>query len=294
MQLTRRPYILIVLDGWGYSDNTTYNAIHSAHKPNWDRLWEEYPHALINASGTDVGLPDSQMGNSEVGHMNIGAGRIVAQEFTRISQAIEDGSFFHNEVLCGTFARAAADGSALHILGLLSPGGVHSHQDHICALVDLANRYDLKEIYIHAFLDGRDTPPKSAEEYLHDVQLKMTELGKGRFASIVGRYYAMDRNENWDRTRAAFELICNGEAEYQSRDPFIAVDMAYERRETDEFVKPTAILKPGEEAIRINDGDVVVFANYRADRTRQLTRAFTEPEFDGFPRTRVPDVGALE
>jgi len=293
MQLTRRPYILIVLDGWGYSDNTTYNAIHSAHKPNWDRLWEEYPHALINASGTDVGLPDSQMGNSEVGHMNIGAGRIVAQEFTRISQAIEDGSFFHNEVLCGTFARAAADGSALHILGLLSPGGVHSHQDHICALVDLANRYDLKEIYIHAFLDGRDTPPKSAEEYLHDVQLKMTELGKGRFASIVGRYYAMDRNENWDRTRAAFELICNGEAEYQSRDPFIAVDMAYERGETDEFVKPTAILKPGEEAIRINDGDVVVFANYRADRTRQLTRAFTEPEFDGFPRTRVPDVGAF-
>jgi 2,3-bisphosphoglycerate-independent phosphoglycerate mutase len=293
MQLTRRPYILIVLDGWGYSDNTNYNAIHSAHKPNWDRLWEEYPHTLINASGTDVGLPDAQMGNSEVGHMNIGAGRIVAQEFTRISQAIEDGSFFRNEVLCSAFDKAAAQGRALHILGLLSPGGVHSHQDHICALMELGNRYDLKDIYVHAFLDGRDTPPKSAEEYLHDVQLKMTELGKGRFASIVGRYYAMDRNENWDRTRAAFELICNGEAEFQSKDPFIAVDMAYERGETDEFVKPTAILKPGEERIRVDDGDVVVFANYRADRARQLSRPFTEPGFDAFPRNRVPDLGTF-
>jgi 2,3-bisphosphoglycerate-independent phosphoglycerate mutase len=293
MQLTHRPYILIVLDGWGYSENTNFNAIHSAHKPNWDSYWEDYPHVLINASGTDVGLPDAQMGNSEVGHMNIGAGRVVDQEFTRITRAIEDGSFFHNEVLCNAFDEVAANGKALHILGLLSPGGVHSHQDHICALVELGARHDVKDIYVHAFLDGRDTPPKSAEEYLHDVQMKMTELGRGRFASIIGRYYAMDRNHNWDRTRLAYDLICDGKAEFQSDDPFIAVDMAYARGETDEFVSPTAILKPGAGRVRINDGDAVVFANYRADRARQLTRPFTDTDFDGFPRERVPSLGTF-
>jgi len=293
MQLRHRPYILIVLDGWGYSENTNYNAIHSAHKPNWDRLWDEYPHTLINASGTDVGLPDAQMGNSEVGHMNIGAGRVVEQEFSRITRAVEDGSFFRNEILCNAFEKAAAAGKTLHILGLLSPGGVHSHQDHICALMELGSRYDFKDICIHAFLDGRDTPPKSAEEYLHDVQMKMTQLGKGRFASIIGRYYAMDRNNNWDRTRAAYELICDGKAEFRSDDPFIAVDKAYARGETDEFVSPTLVLKRGEERIRVEDGDVVVFANYRADRARQLSRAFTERDFDEFPRERDVRLGTF-
>ena len=291
MQLTHRPYILIVLDGWGYSDNTNFNAIHSAHKPNWDRYWEDYPHVLINASGTDVGLPDAQMGNSEVGHMNIGAGRIVDQEFTRITRAIEDGSFYDNPVLGRAFDRAATTGKAVHILGLLSPGGVHSHQDHICALMELATRHDVSDIYVHAFLDGRDTPPKSAEEYLHDVQLKMTQLGRGRFASIIGRYYAMDRNHNWERTRLAYELICDGKAEFQSDDPFIAVDMAYARDESDEFVSPTAILKPGAGCVRVEDGDVMIFANYRADRARQLAQAFIDPACTGFARARVPALG---
>lgn len=291
MQLAHRPYILIVLDGWGYSENTIFNAIHSAKKPNWDRFWTEYPHTLINASGLDVGLPDTQMGNSEVGHMNIGSGRIVAQDITRISQAIDDGSFFKNPVLCTAFKSAAKNGKAAHILGLLSPGGVHSHQDHIAALMELASQCGVEDIYIHAFLDGRDTPPKSAEEYLHDAQLKMLELGKGRFASIIGRYYAMDRNKHWDRTQAAYDLICNGKAEFQSEDAFIAVDMAYSRGETDEFVKPTAITGRGKQPVQIKDGDVVVFANFRSDRARQLSQAFTDPDFPHFKRERKVELG---
>lgn len=285
--------ILIVLDGWGYSENTIYNAIHSARKPAWDRLWEECPHTLINASGVEVGLPDNQMGNSEVGHMNIGSGRIVPQEFTRITRAIEDGSFFDNATLVGAFRAAAASGKAVHLLGLLSPGGVHSHQDHIFALLELASRCGAKRVYLHAFLDGRDTPPKSAEEYLHFARLKMDEIGVGRFASIVGRYYAMDRNNNWDRTRIAYDLISQGKAEYRSEDAFIAVDMAYARDETDEFVRPTAIVPRGEQPLRVEDGDVMVFANYRADRARQLARAFTKPDFSSFPRDHVPRLHAF-
>lgn len=291
MQLARRPYILIVLDGWGYSENTIYNAIHSAKKPNWDRLWSEYPHILINASGLEVGLPDTQMGNSEVGHMNIGSGRVVAQDITRISQAIDDGSFFKNPALCSAFEQAAKNNKAVHILGLLSPGGVHSHQDHISALMQLCSQCNVEHIYLHAFLDGRDTPPKSAEEYLHDVQLKMLELGKGQFASIVGRYFAMDRNKHWDRTKAAYDLICDGQAEFQSDDAFIAVDMAYSRGETDEFVKPTAIVGHGKKPVRVNDGDVMVFANFRSDRARQLAQAFTDPDFAQFERNRFVKLG---
>ncbi|MEX2353383.1 MAG: 2,3-bisphosphoglycerate-independent phosphoglycerate mutase, partial [Gammaproteobacteria bacterium] len=285
-----RPYVLIVLDGWGYSENTLFNAIHSAQKPVWDRLWRDCPHTLVSASGTDVGLPDAQMGNSEVGHMNIGSGRIVNQDFTRIMQSIEDGEFDRNEVLVPAFNRAADNGKALHIMGLLSSGGVHSHQDHIFALMDLAAQCGLKAIYLHAFLDGRDTPPKSAEEFLYDAQVKMRELGLGRFASVTGRYYAMDRNKSWDRTRLAYDLIVDGKAEYQAADPFIAVDQAYARDESDEFVRPTAIVPRGEEPVTINDGDVVMFANYRADRARQLAQAFTDPGFEHFERTRVPEL----
>jgi 2,3-bisphosphoglycerate-independent phosphoglycerate mutase len=290
MNLAHRPMILIVLDGWGYSENTAYNAIHSAKKPVWDRLWEECPHTLINASGLEVGLPDNQMGNSEVGHMNIGSGRIVHQEFTRITRAIEDGSFFDNEALGTAFRAAAAAGTAVHLLGLLSPGGVHSHQDHVFALLEFASRCGVKRVFLHAFLDGRDTPPKSAEEYLHYAQLKMEEIGTGRFASIVGRYYAMDRNNNWDRTRVAYDLISQGKAEFRSEDAFIAVDMAYARDETDEFVRPTAIVPRGGKPVRVETGDVMVFANYRADRARQLARAFTKPDFNGFEREYVPQL----
>ncbi|MBI1732529.1 MAG: 2,3-bisphosphoglycerate-independent phosphoglycerate mutase [Gammaproteobacteria bacterium] len=291
--MAHRPMVLIVLDGWGYSENTNYNAIHSARKPVWDRLWSECPHGLISASGLDVGLPDQQMGNSEVGHMNIGSGRVVHQEFTRISRAVEDGSFFRNETFTGAFRAAAANGKALHLLGLLSPGGVHSHQDHIYALLELAARCEVRDVHLHAFLDGRDTPPKSAAEYLHLAQIKMREVGCGRFASIVGRYFAMDRNNHWDRTQKAYDLISSGTAAHVCSDAFIAVDLAYARGETDEFVAPTAIVRRGGKPVRVEDGDVMVFANYRADRARQLARAFTWPAFDNFPRAHVPKLAAF-
>jgi len=293
MQIAHRPIVLIILDGWGYTENTVYNAIYSAHKPVWEKIWAEYPHTLIRASGTEVGLPAEQMGNSEVGHMTIGAGRIVDLEFSRISNAIAEGSFFENGILCKAFREAAAADKAVHLLGLLSPGGVHSHQDHIYALMKLADQCGVEKIYLHAFLDGRDTPPKSAEEYIHQTYLRMRELGKGRFASIVGRYYAMDRNKRWERTKAAYDLISQGKAEYRSNDVFIAVDMAYARGETDEFVRPTAITMPGEPPVKVEDGDVLVFANYRADRARQLARAFTKPDFQSFERERVPELGAF-
>jgi len=293
MQVSHKPTILIVLDGWGHTDNTVYNAIYSANKPTWERVWEDYPHTLISASGIDVGLPASQMGNSEVGHMNIGSGRIVDQEFTRITRALEDGSFYKNENLNSAFKNAAENNKAVHLLGLLSSGGVHSHEDHVYALMELAANCGVRTIYLHAFLDGRDTPPKCAEESIHNAQLKMKELGVGRFASIIGRHYAMDRNNRWDRTKLAYDLISQGKAEYRSVDPFIAVDMAYARGESDEFIKATAITKQGEPPITVDDGDVIVFANYRADRARQLARAFTKPEFKAFERERVPKLSAF-
>ncbi len=287
MQLTQKPYVLLILDGWGYSENTLFNAIHSAKKPVWDNLWKQYPHTLVSASGTDVGLPDLQMGNSEVGHMNIGSGRIVHQEFTRIMQAIEDGDFFRNKTLLTAFKRAKESNASLHILGLLSPGGVHSHQDHIFALLELAKQCGLKNAYLHAFLDGRDTPPKSAQEYVHQAQVNMRETGIGSFASITGRYYAMDRNNAWDRTKLAYDVIMDGQSEFEAEDPFIAIDIAYERGETDEFVKPTSILQEDGSRIQIKDGDIVVFANYRADRARQLSQSMTDPEFKNFEITRT-------
>ncbi|MBF8268676.1 MAG: phosphoglyceromutase [Gammaproteobacteria bacterium] len=288
MQLTHRPFILIVLDGFGYSERSEYNAIQAARKPTWDRLWREYPHALINASGTHVGLPGEQMGNSEVGHMNIGSGRIVRQEFSRISAAIEDGSFFHNEVLVSTCAAVARTGKAIHILGLLSDGGVHSHQDHINALIQMAHSTGVKNIYLHAFLDGRDTPPQSAGQYIDRVERQFSVLGHGRIASITGRYYAMDRNNNWDRVATAYQLLSQGIGQYRSPSAREALAAAYARKETDEFVKPTAIVPPGAEALQVADGDAIIFANFRADRARQLSMAFTERNFDRFPRGRVP------
>jgi len=280
--------ILIVLDGWGYSEETQYNAIHSARKPNWDRFWAEYPHMLIGASGTDVGLPDRQMGNSEVGHMHIGAGRLVPQEFTRISMAIEDGSLLRNETLAEPMRKAAASGRAVHLLGLLSPGGVHSHEEHFLAVLEMAAREGVEHIHVHAFLDGRDTPPRSAAESLALVQARCQALGRGRIASIIGRYYAMDRNKSWERTRTAYQLITEGRAPHSARDPLIALDMAYQRGENDEFVEATTIVPAGAETVRVADGDVVVFMNYRADRARQLTAAFTETDFAHFDRLRVP------
>ena len=288
IQLVHKPVILIILDGWGHTDNTEYNAIYSAHKPNWDQIWEQYPHTLINASGLDVGLPATQMGNSEVGHMNIGAGRVVDQEFTRITRAINDGTFYKNKILNDAFDFATKNNKAVHLLGLLSAGGVHSHEDHIFALMELAKKCGVKKLYLHVFLDGRDTSPKCAVESIHKVQLKIKELNIGHIASLIGRYYSMDRNKHWDRTKFAYDLISQGKADYRSSDPFIAIDMAYARNESDEFISPTAITNDGENPITVEDDDIIIFANYRADRARQLTRAFTKPDFIAFERERLP------
>lgn len=293
MSVVKNPLALIILDGWGHTDHTFYNAVYSAKKPTWEALWKQYPHRLLHASETYVGLPAQQMGNSEVGHMTIGAGRLVEQEFSRITHALKDGSFATNERLNQAFNQAADTNKAVHILGLLSAGGVHGHHDHILALLALATERDVKDVYLHAFLDGRDTPPKSAAENIYIAQMRMQELGAGQFASIIGRFYAMDRNKHWQRTRQAYDLISQGKAEYRTDNPFIAVDMAYARGETDEFVSATAITKNGRPPVQVENGDVIVFANYRADRARQLARAFTKKDFKSFPRERFPQLSTF-
>ncbi len=287
------PIMLIVLDGWGHSDDIEYNAIHSANKPTWDRLWNNHPHTLIRCSGNDVGLPDQQMGNSEVGHMHLGSGRLVNQDLTRISQSIATRDFYTNPILKPSLERAAKTNKAVHLLGLLSPGGVHSHEEHLLALVELAQQAGVERVFIHAFLDGRDTPPKSAAPSIQLVQQKCKALGIGEIATIVGRYYAMDRNNNWDRTQTAYELIVAGHAVHEASDPQLALEQAYQRDESDEFVTATAIVSDPQQKIVVEDGDVVVFANFRADRARQLTRAFTDPNFSEFERSRMGTLGSF-
>ena len=287
------PVMLIVLDGWGHSEDTEYNAIRAAHTPVWDRLWSQCPHSLIRCSGTDVGLPDQQMGNSEVGHMHIGAGRLIDQDFSRIGKAIADGEFARNPVLLAACRQAAAKGRALHILGLASPGGVHSHEDHLLALLDLAHQQGVQRVYVHAFLDGRDTPPQSAAASLRRIDEHARELGNAQLASVIGRYFAMDRNNNWARIASAYGLLVDGFAPFTAPSALAALELAYARNETDEFVQATAIVAAGQAPARIVDGDVVVFANFRADRARQLTSALTAPVFDQFVRKRVPHLGTF-
>ena len=288
MVQVQHPVLLVVLDGWGYSEETRFNAIHAARTPHWDQLWQGSPHTLIRCSGLDVGLPDDQMGNSEVGHMHLGAGRLVYQDYTRISKSIADGDFFDNAVFRDAFELAARADRAVHLLGLLSPGGVHSHETHTVALIELARRCGVRRLYVHAFLDGRDMPPKSAAPSLDLIERSCAEAGLGRIASLIGRYYAMDRNKAWDRVQQAYDLLVDGRAPQRAPTAKAALEAAYARGETDEFVTATAI---GDEHVRIEDGDVVVFTNFRADRARQLTLALTAPHFDGFPRTRVPALG---
>ena len=282
------PVLLLILDGFGYREEADSNAILAARKPNWDGLWRDYPHTLINASEKHVGLPSQQMGNSEVGHLNIGAGRIVYQDLSRVDVAIEDGSFYQNAALSGAIDAAKQNGGTLHIMGLLSAGGVHSHENHIHAMLEMAARRGLKKVCLHAFLDGRDTPPKSAAQPLAALQQKCDELGTGRIASIVGRFYAMDRDNRWERVQPAYDLLTQGTAEYCATDALAALEAAYARGESDEFVKPTLIQPAGEQAAGMQDGDAVVFMNFRADRAREITRALTDPAFDGFERARVP------
>ena len=285
------PGLLIILDGFGYREECEDNAICQARKPHWDVLWQTYPHTTIDASEKWVGLPKNQMGNSEVGHMSIGAGRVVYQDFTRIENAIESGEFFRNPVLLKAVDTARESGHALHIMGLVSPGGVHSHESHIHAMIDLAARGGAPRVYVHAFLDGRDTPPRSAEPSLTALTRKCEALANARIASICGRYYAMDRDQRWDRVAAAYDLITQGKAPYRAPDAVTGLRMAYARGESDEFVKPTVIAPEGAEPARMNDGDVAVHMNFRADRARQLTRALTDPKFDGFERAVVPRFG---
>jgi 2,3-bisphosphoglycerate-independent phosphoglycerate mutase len=287
------PVLLIILDGFGYREETDYNAILAARKPNWDRLWRDYPHTLLNASEKFVGLPSGQMGNSEVGHLNIGAGRVVYQDLSRVDVAIEDGSFYTNPALSKAVASAKQNGSALHIMGLLSPGGVHSHENHLFAMLEMAARAGLKKVYLHAFLDGRDTPPKSAAQSLQLLQEKCTALGIGKIASIVGRFYAMDRDNRWERVQPAYELLTQGRAEFTATDALSGLGLAYARGESDEFVKATAIVPQGESAATMQDGDVVIFMNFRADRAREITRALTDKAFDGFHRAYIPKLASL-
>ena len=286
----KQSVLLLILDGIGCRKEREDNAVALAGKPNWDRLWERYPHGLLEASESSVGLPKAQMGNSEVGHLNIGAGRIVYQELTRIDLSIEKGEFQANPVLIDAIRQAVERKSALHIMGLVSPGGVHSHESHIHAMLEMAAKGGVENIILHAFLDGRDTPPKSAASSLKALEEKCVLLGKGKIASVVGRYYAMDRDKRWDRVEKAYDLITRGIADYRFDDSVSALHAAYGRGETDEFVKATAIHPEGEPPRGMQDGDVVVFMNYRADRAREITSCLTSEDFQGFERACFPRI----
>ncbi|MDX9875413.1 MAG: 2,3-bisphosphoglycerate-independent phosphoglycerate mutase [Spongiibacteraceae bacterium] len=294
MTQAKKPVVLIILDGWGYREEPDNNAIYHARKPFWDQLWSEQPRTLISGSGLDVGLPDGQFGNSEVGHMALGSGRVDYQSITRIDKAIEDGSFFSNAAFTEAVDKAVSAGKAVHVLGLLSSGGVHSHENHIHAMVELAAQRGAQQVYAHAFLDGRDTPPRSAEASLDALARRFGELGCGRIASIIGRYYAMDRDNRWERVQAAYDLMTAGIADYEAATAVDGLHAAYERGEDDEFVKATRIVGAGEAPVTINDGDVVVFMNFRADRAREISRAFLAgPGFTGFERQRQPQLAAF-
>ena len=276
-----KPVVLMILDGWGYREDPADNALALADLPHWRRLWAGAPHTLVHTEGRHVGLPDGQMGNSEVGHMNLGAGRVVYQDLTRVDAAIEDGSFFANAELRAACEAARANGGTLHVLGLMSPGGVHSHEAHVFAMLQLAAREGVP-VQVHAFLDGRDMPPRSAEPSLRALQAACEAHGNARIATVGGRYFAMDRDKRWDRVRKAWDAMVEAQAAHAAPDALAALAEAYARGENDEFVAPTVLA--GAQPMR--DGDAVVFMNFRADRARQLAAAFVDPAFDGFEARR--------
>ena len=284
----KKTALLLILDGWGHREETSSNAIHSANSPIWDSLWEGKPHTLIDTSGKSVGLPAGQMGNSEVGHMNLGAGRVVYQSLTRIDKDIEEGAFFSNPVLIGAVQRTIDADSALHIFGLMSGGGIHSHEDQIIAMIELAIRNGAPKIFLHAYLDGRDTPPRSALPCLLRAEKILLGSSKGRVASICGRFYAMDRDNRWDRVQPAYDLLTQAKAEFHSVDVSSALEAAYQRGEDDEFVQASLVGSQSDAPAKVSDGDVVVFMNFRADRAREITRAFVDDDFDGFQRSVIP------
>jgi 2,3-bisphosphoglycerate-independent phosphoglycerate mutase len=286
-----KPLVLLILDGFGYTLETESNAIAMANTPYWDKLQKDYPMTLLDCSGHSVGLPGDQMGNSEVGHTHIGAGRYVPQDFSKVNDGIEDGSFFTNPVLCRAVDLAKANDKALHIMGLLSAGGVHSHEDQIVAMVELAAKRGLTKIYCHAFLDGRDVPPKSATSSIELLDAKFAALGVGRIVSIVGRFYAMDRDNRWERVKQGYDLITKGQASFSTSSALAGLQAAYERDETDEFVLPTVILDANQQSVELDPQDSVVFMNFRADRAREISQAITSSTFTAFERDRAAHTG---
>ena len=284
----KKTALLLILDGWGHREETSSNAIHSANSPMWDSLWGGKPHTLIDTSGKSVGLPAGQMGNSEVGHMNLGAGRVVYQSLTRIDKDIEEGTFFSNPVLTSAVKKSVEADSALHIFGLMSGGGIHSHEDQIIAMIELAIRNGAPRIYLHAFLDGRDTPPRSALPSLIRAEKTLLGSSKGRVASICGRFYAMDRDNRWDRVQPAYDMLTQATADFRYDDVSAALAAAYQRDEDDEFVQASLVGSESDALATVSDGDVVVFMNFRADRAREITRAFVGDDFDGFQRSVNP------
>ncbi len=287
--MSKKPVTLVIMDGYGLRDEASGNAIAMAKKPNLDRLMKECPFVKGYASGLAVGLPDGQMGNSEVGHLNMGAGRIIYQELTKITKSIEDGDFFKNPVLLEAVENCKKYDSAFHMMGLVSDGGVHSHNTHIYGLLELCRREGLKKVYVHCFMDGRDTPPDSGAGYIKELEAKMKELGVGEIATISGRYYAMDRDKNWDRTVRAYDALTKGEG-VKADSPEAAMKQSYDEKVYDEFIVPTVIMKDGKPVATVDENDSLVFYNFRPDRARQITRAFCDDDFKGFDRGQRKDI----
>ena len=287
--MSKKPTVLMILDGYGLNDKKEGNAVYMAKTPVMDKLMAEYPFVKGNASGLAVGLPDGQMGNSEVGHMNMGAGRIVYQELTRITKEIQDGDFFKNEALLAAMKNAKENNSAVHFMGLLSDGGVHSHNTHLYGLLEMAKKEGVEKVYVHCFLDGRDTPPASGKEFVEALEAEMKKIGVGEIATVSGRYYAMDRDNRWDRVELAYNALTSGEG-VKGTDAAAAVQASYDNDKTDEFVLPTVIEKDGQPTGVVSDKDSVVFFNFRPDRAREITRAFCDDDFQGFERKARPHV----
>ena len=281
--MSKKPTVLMILDGYGLNEKTAGNAVAEGKTPVMDRLMAECPFVKGNASGMAVGLPDGQMGNSEVGHLNMGAGRIVYQDLTKITKAIQDGDFFENKALLAACENAKDNDSALHMYGLVSDGGVHSHNTHIYGLLELAKRQGLKKVYVHCFLDGRDTPPASGKEYVEELVAKMEEIGVGEVATVMGRYYAMDRDNRWERVEKAYRAMVYGEGETAAGGPE-GIQASYDKGTTDEFVLPTVVMKDGAPVATIKDNDSIIFFNFRPDRAREITRTFCDDSFTGFDR----------
>ncbi len=281
--MSKKPVVLMILDGYGLNEKKEGNAVALADTPVMDRLMAEYPFVRGNASGMAVGLPDGQMGNSEVGHLNMGAGRIVYQELTRITKEIQDGTFFENPALLKAVENCKKNNSSLHLMGLLSDGGVHSHNTHLYGLLELAKRNGLEKVYVHCFLDGRDTPPSSGKEYAEALATEMEKIGVGKIASVMGRYYIMDRDNNYDRVKLAYDAMTKGEG-LTAKCGICGIQESYDRGETDEFVKPTLAMEDGKPVATVQNGDSIIFFNFRPDRAREITRAFCDDDFKGFDR----------